>query len=327
MAAVKQEKKKRQADERKEKQQEKRQADERKEKQREKKKRQADERKEKQREREEKAGQKGSDGRVRKERRAGGKHDETNKPYYSASLLAKKRKVTCECGARLGVNNLVQHRQRETHHKRIQALPLPIPPPSTPLQRVTRVVKKELVDRAPKELHFAVSICPARSPYIGELSRAPPAQGQATGSHSANPRAARAGHVSRDWEVTADRLISRQAGRQRWLTSPRRRSYASRRRSTTFSNGLVGSPSPAVGSPSPPSPALPKMQIFSVAGLQWQKNHVQLGRRGTVRSKGATFLICHASIMCSCQNAGPWAASSHQKRTKLSQQDYYAISS
>ena len=69
------------------------------------------EREEKQREREEKAGQKGLDGRVRKERRAGGKHDETNKPYYAASLLAKKRKVTCECGARLSGHSLYRHRK------------------------------------------------------------------------------------------------------------------------------------------------------------------------------------------------------------------------
>ena len=72
--------------------------------------------------------------RVRKERQAGGKHDETNKPYYAASLLAKKRKVTCECGAYLSANNLVQHRKKETHHKRMRALSLGHMPPPSSLQ-------------------------------------------------------------------------------------------------------------------------------------------------------------------------------------------------
>ena len=41
---------------------------------------------------------------------------------YAASLLAKKRKVTCECGVRLSAVYLGQHRKRAVHHKRMQAL-------------------------------------------------------------------------------------------------------------------------------------------------------------------------------------------------------------
>ena len=51
-------------------------------------------------------------------------------PYYAASLLAKKRKVTCECGARLSGNSLWRHRKSEAHRKRMQALPLPMHTPS-----------------------------------------------------------------------------------------------------------------------------------------------------------------------------------------------------
>ena len=51
-------------------------------------------------------------------------------PCYAASLLAKKRKATCECGARLSGSTLVRHRKTKAHHKRMQALPLPVPLPS-----------------------------------------------------------------------------------------------------------------------------------------------------------------------------------------------------